>query len=228
MQIVSSASFKCGEFASASLYTATALAPTAWNEPMISRASRPQFATKYLRNSSPLWQHLIIQSTRRFMYRRRVGFQACFTSLRLVMQAPPLFHLAFMTQHTLSFKRPLSDASRMRQILEDYGWDFRTIAHSVWQAKGDAGVVTFYQSGKLVIQTPTPDLLTEMLTLGDDVPANHTKPASPSTARAGSTHDAQARLATFEQWRTGFGAPQITEWIGITKLAKEIFLAHSS
>jgi len=139
------------------------------------------------------------------------------------MQAPPLFHLAFMTQHTLSFKRPLSDASRMRQILEDYGWDFRTIAHSVWQAKGDAGVVTFYQSGKLVIQTPTPDLLTEMLTLGDDVPANHTKPASPSTARAGSTHDAQARLATFEQWRTGFGAPQITEWIGIDEAGKGDF-----
>lgn len=133
-----------------------------------------------------------------------------------------------MSQHTLSFKRPVGEAAAMRETLESCGWTFRTIAHSLWQAKGDAGVVTFYASGKVVIQTPSPDLVTEMLGLGGATAANHVKP-SPSKAGASqksaapSAMDANARLRQYEAWRTGFGTPEVTEWIGIDEAGKGDF-----
>lgn len=128
-----------------------------------------------------------------------------------------------MTQHTLSFKRPVSDAPDMRQILEDCGWDFRTIAHSLWQAKGSGGVVTFYNSGKVVIQTTTPEIMTEMLGVSDDTPANHTKPAARASTRQPQVQDAAARLRVFEQWRADFGEPEVTQWIGIDEAGKGDF-----
>lgn len=132
-----------------------------------------------------------------------------------------------MSQHTLSYKRPLADADTMRQTLEESGWEFRTIAHSLWQAKGDGGVVTFYKSGKVVIQTKAPEVMTEILGLSDVSPAKKTSKgrashAAPPPSKAGGM-DADERLRIFEQWRVGFGAPEVTEWIGIDEAGKGDF-----
>lgn len=133
-----------------------------------------------------------------------------------------------MTQHTLSYKRPATDAPAMRSTLEGLGWEFRTIDHSLWQAKGDAGVVTFYKSGKVVIQTKSPDVMTEMLGLSDAPQAKKkssgaSKSSSkPRVSNAGAM-GASGRLEIFEQWRTGFGEPEVTEWIGIDEAGKGDF-----
>lgn len=116
----------------------------------------------------------------------------------------------------------------MQKTLQGLGWEFRTIDHSLWQARGDAGVVTFYKSGKVVIQTKTPDVMTEILGLGDVPEAARKRSsaskstASPRASKAGAM-DAGGRLEIFEQWRTGFGEPEVTSWIGIDEAGKGDF-----
>ena len=74
-------------------------------------------------------------------------------------------------------QRPPSSAAALRARLEAAGWTFRGVPHAVFSAKGPEGVVTFYRSGKLVLQGPEPERCARM-ELGLDLPGVAAAPAS--------------------------------------------------
>lgn len=130
-----------------------------------------------------------------------------------------------MSQVTLTFKLPKAAASTLQAILEKEAWSFQSRPYMEWQAKGDLGVVSFYSSGSLVLQTKYPDILTEILELGDAAPKSDTRGATLKAAPQRSTAptDANARLAVYEQWREGLGEPLVDRWIGIDEAGKGDF-----
>lgn len=57
-----------------------------------------------------------------------------------------------MTQRTEVFRLPPARASELRRALADAGFEERSLAHAFFQARGDGVIVSFYRSGKLVVQ----------------------------------------------------------------------------
>lgn len=65
-------------------------------------------------------------------------------------------------------QRPPSSAAALRARLEAAGYTFRGVPHALFSAKGPEGIVTFYRSGKLVLQGAEPERCARM-ELGLDV-----------------------------------------------------------
>lgn len=143
-----------------------------------------------------------------------------------------------MAQATITYKLSKTQAPALRQLLAAEGWSFDTKPYMEWQARGELGVVSFYSSGSMVIQTKQPDILTEILQLdgytpksdtrdksaGSDASASASKAKSSGKASsADSATNAAARLEVYEQWRKSFGEPLVNTWIGIDEAGKGDF-----
>ena len=65
-----------------------------------------------------------------------------------------------MTQQTLVLKLSRAEGQTLRSALGP-AYEFRSVPHAAFSAKGDGVVVTLYTSGKLVVQGAEPELFTE-------------------------------------------------------------------
>lgn len=137
-----------------------------------------------------------------------------------------------MAQATITYKLSAALAPAMRQTLAARGWTFDSKPYMEWQGKGDLGVVSFYSSGSVVLQSKQADILTEILDLGDVTPKSDTRTkdaaaagtnAPPSTSKSSKAPNAAQRLETYEQWRKSFGEPLVDAWIGIDEAGKGDF-----
>jgi ribonuclease HIII len=61
-----------------------------------------------------------------------------------------------LVQETLVLKLPPSAASDLRRRLQPGAFEWRSVPHAAFSAKGEGTVVTFYESGKLLLQGPDP------------------------------------------------------------------------
>lgn len=57
-----------------------------------------------------------------------------------------------MAQQTVTRKVPPEQADALLERLEGAGFERRSLAHAFWQARGDGVIVSFYRSGKVVVQ----------------------------------------------------------------------------
>jgi ribonuclease HIII len=72
-----------------------------------------------------------------------------------------------MAQETLVLKIPSARANELKRQLGEQSFEFRPVPYSLFSAKGDGVVATYYTSGKLVIQGDAPALFVERY-LGHD------------------------------------------------------------
>ena len=63
-----------------------------------------------------------------------------------------------MPQKTLVLKVPAGEQEGLRRRLAGGSFDFRSIPHALFSARGEGVTATLYRSGKLVVQGPEPEL----------------------------------------------------------------------
>ena len=63
-----------------------------------------------------------------------------------------------MSQRTLVLMVPPAGREALQRRLSSEPFEFRTVPHALFSAKGSGVVVTLYKSGKLVIQGGDPEL----------------------------------------------------------------------
>ncbi|MFN9786423.1 MAG: ribonuclease HIII [Planctomycetia bacterium] len=89
-----------------------------------------------------------------------------------------------MVQETLVLKLPPSAATDLRRRLQPGAFEWRSVPHAAFSAKGEGVVVTFYESGKLLLQGADPAGFALRWFDLHAAPAVATKPASASRAAA--------------------------------------------
>src|SRR3954447_13903121 len=94
-----------------------------------------------------------------------------------------------MTQETLVLKIPSARASELKRQLGEQSFEFRPVPYSVFSAKGDGVVATYYTSGKLVIQGDAPALFVERYLGGDAVHSTAARAAASAGPGATSSSD---------------------------------------
>lgn len=99
-----------------------------------------------------------------------------------------------MAQKTLVVKLPAREHEALRSKLALGAFEFRTVPHALFSAKGEGVVATLYKSGKLVIQSPDPEAF---LAAHTDVELTSV-PAAKSADSAGTDPQA-ARLARVDE-----------------------------
>ena len=119
---------------------------------------------------------------------------------------------------TITLKLPAAAQQGLRERLAGEGCAFAQPAHTFWQARGDGGVITFYTSGKVVVQGKAESTWAALLEAeGGDV-LKHTAPQ---------TGTKQAGLGLFDRSGEPFAeglsklpSPPPTAWIGIDETGK--------
>lgn len=128
-----------------------------------------------------------------------------------------------MSQRTLTYTLSPSEAPSLKSRLGDV-WTFSVKPYTIWQARGPYGTVSFYESGKLVLQSKDMDDLLDILQLDHaDHPSTTPAKTTRASTAASAPLNAEGRLAIYEQWRTGFGEPDVHAWIGIDEAGKGDF-----
>lgn len=118
-------------------------------------------------------------------------------------------------QQTISKKISTDRKEELHDILTELGFEFRQLAHAHWQARGDGAVVSFYKSGKLVIQGKRATGIAETLQIIKD---HHGDTAQPSSAeRKPSQSSAQGPYADAIAKQP---SPRPSRWIGIDEAGK--------
>lgn len=105
-------------------------------------------------------------------------------------------------------------------MLETEGFELRSLNHAFWQARGPGAVVSFYQSGKLVLQGKNAVEIARMLGVIDDKPAcdSTTAPQIASGARA--AVEAPAVASPYAPAIAKLPTPAPSRWIGIDEAGK--------
>lgn len=87
-----------------------------------------------------------------------------------------------VVQQTISLKVSPAKQKPMRATLEESGFEFRDLSYAFWQARTDGAVVSFYRSGKLVIQGKDATMVEAMLGLAS---SGSRTPGKPQAQRSG-------------------------------------------
>lgn len=123
-----------------------------------------------------------------------------------------------MTQTTHSLKIAPARADELQRRLAENGYTFADREHMVWQARGDGAVISFYKSGKVVVQGANADHARALLTGEDEIEA----PGSASKANAGALSIDPHEGRLHRAWRQ-LPEPLPQSWIGIDETGKGDF-----
>jgi ribonuclease HIII len=85
---------------------------------------------------------------------------------------------AAVAQKTLVFRLPREQGEALRRRLDSGAFEFRSVPHAVFSARGEGVVATYYRSGKLVVQGAEPETFAE-LHLGAAAPARPVRRDAP-------------------------------------------------
>lgn len=124
-----------------------------------------------------------------------------------------------MSQTTHSIKVPVARAAQVRDALTDRGFSFKVQQHMLWQARGAGAVVSFYKSGKVVVQGNDADAIVAMIE-GRETSAAPAGTTSPSVPDDATQHAGEGRL--HRAWRL-LPAPLPERWVGIDETGKGDF-----
>lgn len=123
-----------------------------------------------------------------------------------------------MTQTTHSLKIAPTRARELRDRLAERGYTFADREHMLWQARGDGAVISFYKSGKVVVQGANADEARAVLTGEQPVYRSDGAAATSATTSATAANEGRLHLA----WRQ-LPEPLPQSWIGIDETGKGDF-----
>ncbi len=87
-----------------------------------------------------------------------------------------------MAQKTVVFQIDASRATTLERELANAAFEFRSVPHAKFSARGEGVVATYYESGKLVIQAADPDVFcTRFLGVAPTAPAKRAEDAEETT-----------------------------------------------
>lgn len=118
-------------------------------------------------------------------------------------------------QQTISLKVSPAKQKPMRAALEESGFEFRDLSYAFWQARSEGAVVSFYRSGKLVLQGKDASTVEAMLGLASS-PAAASKRSS--GLRSGDSTPAAA--GPYGAAMAKHPLPTPHRWIGIDEAGK--------
>jgi ribonuclease HIII len=93
-----------------------------------------------------------------------------------------------MAQKTLVLKIGQASATALKQQLGEQRYEFRSVPYSLFSAKGEGVVATYYTSGKLVIQGDTPELFVARYLGREEARSSKEKSERNSTSEPSAPH----------------------------------------
>ncbi|MFT6397997.1 MAG: ribonuclease HIII [Bradymonadia bacterium] len=122
---------------------------------------------------------------------------------------------------TATLKIKASAQAELREQLAAAGFEFRSVDHAFWQARGDA-TLTFYRSGKLVVQGK---LVEPFVVLGEEFGGAVSKWSGPGRDQSDCAPSAPSPLSSadtgpFASAVAKLPDPKPTAWIGIDEAGK--------
>ncbi len=117
---------------------------------------------------------------------------------------------------TVTLKIKAAVQGEVRDKLASAGFEFRDVDHAFWQARGDA-TITFYRSGKLVIQSKQVE---PFVAMAEDCGGTVSKWSGPSRGESQKTSSSGPTTGPFGAALAKLPDPAPNAWIGIDEAGK--------